>query len=70
MQESTNPLKSITPKIQTAVNTPMDRAEFLKLIGVGLLSAVGASAIVRGLQLGQRPSSHSAQGYGNSAYGR
>lgn len=47
----------------------MDRKDFLKHVGIGIIALTGASAVLKTLV--QQPTSHGVRqaGYGGSAYG-
>lgn len=54
-------------QVQVLLNKKMDRQEFIKQIGLGLIAMTGVSAFVRSLAQKQKPSVDA--GYGASAYG-
>lgn len=58
-------------ELNTLLNKKMDRKDFLKVVGVGVVAATGLGAIVRTLAPApaSKSVSSSPQGYGSSAYG-
>jgi hypothetical protein len=57
--------------LQTIVEKPMNRKEFLGYIGAALLAVVGVSGMIKALlHHNDTSSSHAvAEGYGSTAYG-
>ena len=51
------------------LNQPMDRAEFMKHVGVGAMFLFGGGMIARALGIGLTPQKSQAVGYGASVYG-
>lgn len=58
--------------VDGALNSNMDRKEFLKYVGVSALTLIGVNAIIKSLQPGAAKTqnkSSSSGGYGKSVYG-
>lgn len=53
----------------TILNQQMDRAEFMKHVGVGAMFLFGGGMIARALGLSLTPGRNQAVGYGASTYG-
>lgn len=68
---------TMLPPIKQLLEKPMDRKEFLKYTGVGLLMVVGVGSLLQSIQrqLGyndgssEKTSSLSSYGYGGNVYG-
>lgn len=61
----------IKQHITKLLDTEMDRKDFLKLLGVGAVAAVGISGIIKAMtQQPVKPTAKTADGgYGSTAYG-
>lgn len=62
----------VRQQIDRLLSTELERAEFLKLCGVALLSAVGIGGVLKALTTDhsmQTPSVKGPQGYGGHAFG-
>ena len=64
----------IKQNIAKLLDAEMERKDFLKLIGLGAVAAVGVSSIVKAMsqqtsQNGSKSMSQSSAGYGSSPYG-
>ncbi len=64
---------AIKQELNTLLSKKMDRKDFLKVVGVGVVAATGIGSLIRAInpsasqtRVGSAPSS---QGYGSSAYG-
>jgi len=55
-------------QIQTLLEQPMDRREFLRRLGVILLAVFGVTRIIKSLLYDQQ-TKPAANGYGNNPYG-
>ena len=57
--------------ISQLLETEMERKDFLKLVGFGIVAATGITQILKVLtqQAPTRPATNIPQGYGGSAYG-
>lgn len=62
---------AIKQELGQLLNKKMDRKDFLKVVGVGLVAATGLSTILRAVTPPAQNSSTAAvsQGYGSSVYG-
>ena len=58
----------IKNNIAQLLETEMDRKDFLKLIGFGVVAATGITQILKALSH-QTPTSAKAQSYGGASYG-
>lgn len=58
---------AIKPQVALLLDKKMDRADFLKHVGIGLLALTGVAGVLR--SFGVAPSLGSTQSYGTSAYG-
>ncbi|MCA9334607.1 hypothetical protein KC953_00515 [Candidatus Saccharibacteria bacterium] len=56
----------IKAQVSELLNKQMDRQDFLKHVGIGLVAMTGLSAALR---FASMQSKHSASGYGSAAYG-
>ena len=62
----------IKQNISKLLDTEMERKDFLKLVGIGAVAAVGASQIIKAIttQTTQKqPAKTASLGYGSSTYG-
>ena len=61
----------IKNNISKLLDTEMERKDFLKLIGFGVVAATGITQILKAMsqQTPSRPATTKAQGYGGSLYG-
>lgn len=64
-------MQHIQQQINRALTTPMNRREFLKQVGLILLSLVGVTQMLRAMGNGDHRSSndHASGGYGHPPYG-
>lgn len=62
---------AIKQELSVLLNKKMDRKDFLKVIGVGVVAATGVGSLLRAVNPSATNKSISAapQGYGSSAYG-
>lgn len=61
----------IKQNIAKILDTEMERKDFLKLLGIGAVAAVGVSGIIKAMSqpTQKQPAKSSAVGYGSMAYG-
>ncbi|MGV9001406.1 MAG: hypothetical protein ACOH18_00395 [Candidatus Saccharimonadaceae bacterium] len=60
----------IKNNIAQLLETEMERKDFLKLVGFGVVAATGVTQILKAMtQQAPRPVANQAQGYGGSMYG-
>ena len=61
----------IKNNISQLLETEMDRKDFLKLVGLGVVAATGLTQILKAMtqQSPARPVAAKAQSYGSSSYG-
>lgn len=64
---------AIKQELNTLLTKKMDRKDFLKVVGVGVIAATGIGTLLRTINPSQSQtrvgSASNAQGYGSSAYG-
>jgi hypothetical protein len=62
---------AIKQELNGLLNKKMDRKDFLKVVGVGIVAATGVSSLIRTVNppAQKAVSSASSQGYGSSVYG-
>ena len=62
---------ALKQELNTLLNKKMDRKDFLKVVGVGVIAATGVGALLRTVNPTQpkKQASVAPQGYGSSAYG-
>lgn len=62
---------AIKQELNTLLNKKMDRKDFLKVIGVGVVAATGVGTLLRTIAPApaNKQASNNPQGYGGSAYG-
>ena len=62
---------ALKQELNTLLNKKMDRKDFLKVVGVGVIAATGVGTLLRTVNPTQSKKQVSAapQGYGSSAYG-
>lgn len=58
----------IKKAVSGALDSQMDRKEFLKYVGISALGLVGITSIIKSLQM-NAPRQKSSNGYGSSPYG-
>lgn len=58
---------AIKPQVASLLDKKMDRAGFLKHVGIGMLAVTGVAGVLKAL--GVSPSVGGTQSYGSSAYG-
>lgn len=56
-------------QITSLLDKKMDRADFLKYIGVGVLAMTGIAGAMRAFGISPTTNSNTTQSYGTSAYG-
>lgn len=60
----------IKQQVDTLVSKEVDRKEFLKHVGIGVLAMTGVVGVLRALNVVGRPENTSvSHGYGTSTYG-
>ncbi|MBI3889134.1 hypothetical protein HY312_00950 [Candidatus Saccharibacteria bacterium] len=64
---------AIKQELNTLLNKKMDRKDFLKVVGVGVVAATGIGSLIRAINPSSTQtrvgSAAAPQGYGSSAYG-
>lgn len=58
---------ALKPQIGSLLEKKMDRADFLKHVGIGILALIGVTGALKAIGIGQPGGA--AQSYGSSAYG-
>lgn len=59
----------IKTELDALLNRKMDRKDFLRNVGIGLVAITGLTALLRTLAPVQQQQRQSTVGYGSSAYG-
>lgn len=60
----------IKNNISQLLDTEMERKDFLKLVGFGVVAATGVTQVLKAMtQQTPRPAASQSQGYGGSMYG-